>query len=255
MKNIDLHTHTTFSDGSFSPQKIVDLAIKQKIRAFAITDHNSILGVEKAIKYARGKNIEVIPGIEIECSENSINIKKIHIIGLFIDYTNQNLISFSLKYRNPRFSCLLRIIKIFLRRRFFGNLLAKLKITFIKKPKIKNNLQITLNQAISIIKSAGGIAFLAHPGMIDERRLKDLLIKFISYGGDGIETDYPYYKVFRIDKLKSDNYNKKMKIIASKKRLLASGGSDFHGYGRNTPLGECGVDEKYLEKLKKIKSK
>ena len=94
MKKIDLHVHTNFSfDADFSPEKIIDLALKKGLKVIAITDHNSLQGIEKALEYAKSKKIRVIPGIEISCTESS-SLKEIHILGLFIDYKNESLKKF-----------------------------------------------------------------------------------------------------------------------------------------------------------------
>ena len=85
---IDLHTHTYFSDGSFSPTEVVNTAIERKVKYLAITDHDNIDGINEALKAAKGGEIVVIPGIEIaakvKCSENEI-----HIVGLYLDPKDQ----------------------------------------------------------------------------------------------------------------------------------------------------------------------
>ena len=82
---IDLHTHTKFSDGEYTPEKCIDLAMSKGINALAITDHDTADGLEVAEEYAKGKDILLIPGIELEA-----NVPKgqMHILGLFIDYKN-----------------------------------------------------------------------------------------------------------------------------------------------------------------------
>lgn len=85
MKTIDLHLHTTASDGNLSSKELIDLAIKRRIKAIAITDHDSVSGIEEALEYAKNKNIKVIPGVEISCFEPDLYENIIHIIGLFIN--------------------------------------------------------------------------------------------------------------------------------------------------------------------------
>ena len=84
MNYIDLHVHSTASDGSFSPSEVVDLAKNAGLSAFALTDHDTIGGVSEAMEHARQiGDIEVIPGTELSCYYKD---REIHIVGLFVDY-------------------------------------------------------------------------------------------------------------------------------------------------------------------------
>ena len=107
MKKIDLHVHTKFSsDADFSPEKIIDWALKKRLGTIAITDHDTLEGLEVALEYAKNKKINIIPGVEISCIESS-GPAKIHIIGLFIDYKNESLKKFLTKSPNP----MMKVIK------------------------------------------------------------------------------------------------------------------------------------------------
>lgn len=99
MDFVDLHIHTNFSDGGLSPKEVIDLAIKSRLSAIAITDHNTIAACSSAIEYSKDKNIEVIPGIEISCHEKELGYFEIHVVGLFIDFNDKNLIEFC-KHKN-----------------------------------------------------------------------------------------------------------------------------------------------------------
>ena len=81
---IDLHSHTTASDGEFKPKELIDKAIQKEISVLAITDHDTIDSLDEAIDYAKNKEIEVVPGIEFSAK---VDIGKMHILGLYIDYT------------------------------------------------------------------------------------------------------------------------------------------------------------------------
>lgn len=87
---IDLHIHSTASDGKLTPTELIDLAIKSKIKAIAIADHDNIDGIEEAIRYSKDKNIEFVPGIEFSANPGNL-AKEIHIVGLFIDYKNKEI--------------------------------------------------------------------------------------------------------------------------------------------------------------------
>ena len=99
---IDLHIHTNKSDGVLSPEEVVDIAIEKGIKAIAITDHDVVDGVSEAIEHAKGKSIDIIPGIEIGCDESDNGFKEIHVIGLFVDYKNKDLIRFTEEIKNQR---------------------------------------------------------------------------------------------------------------------------------------------------------
>lgn len=87
MSKVDLHIHSKFSDdGEFTPEEIVDMAVSNGVTKIAITDHNSVKGVERAINYSQGKNIEIVPGIEIDCTYKEVDF---HILGYGIDYKDK----------------------------------------------------------------------------------------------------------------------------------------------------------------------
>ena len=81
MFRIDLHTHTTFSDGTMTPKELIDYAVKKNVQAIAVTDHDNFDGVPEAVLYGEKYNIEVIKGIEMS---TDIENKDIHIVGFFI---------------------------------------------------------------------------------------------------------------------------------------------------------------------------
>ena len=89
MKNIDLQCHTTASDGAFAPKELVELALKKGLKAIAITDHDSVSGIDEALRAAKGKSIEVIPGVEISCDD--MGFVDTHILGLFISHKSPAL--------------------------------------------------------------------------------------------------------------------------------------------------------------------
>ena len=81
MKIVDLHVHSNKSDGTLSPSELVDLAVQKGLSAFALTDHDTTAGLDEAIEYAKGRNIEVIPGIEFSTEYEG---RDIHVLGLAI---------------------------------------------------------------------------------------------------------------------------------------------------------------------------
>ena len=83
MKYVDLHVHSNASDGTLSPEELVDYAIQKQLSAFALTDHDTIDGLKPALARADGRDIEIIPGIELSTEYKG---RDIHIVGLFIRY-------------------------------------------------------------------------------------------------------------------------------------------------------------------------
>ena len=90
MNIVDLHVHSTCSDGTLTPTELVDYAIEKGLSAFALTDHDTTDGLMEAMEYAKDKGIEVIPGIEFSTEYES---KDIHILGLYIDFNKQKACS------------------------------------------------------------------------------------------------------------------------------------------------------------------
>ena len=99
MQAIDLHVHSTFSDGTLTPTELVDLAIKSNLEAFALTDHDTTDGIEEAYTASVGKDIEVIPGIEFSTEYKK---KDIHILGYYINPYNEKFSKKVVEFRNSR---------------------------------------------------------------------------------------------------------------------------------------------------------
>jgi len=276
---IDLHCHSNASDGSLSPEELVMKAFDFGIASFALTDHDTISGLREAKSTAEKVGIELISGIEFSCDYDG---GELHILGLFIDETNPELLKVIKtleEYRKERNEKLLELltkqgIKINMddlfchndrienigkpnfARALYKNGYVKNEFEAYSKYLSEANLKsierkkISDKEALDIIHTAGGLAVLAHPDQLGIKEHK-LLINFISdlkeKGLDGIEIFYTGYK---------KNIIKRYKGIARKYSLLYSGGSDFHGeskYRRNK-LGFYGekkvIPQEILDKMK-----
>jgi len=286
---IDLHIHTNKSDGVLSPEEVVDIAIEKGIKAIAITDHDVVDGVSEAIEHAKGKSIDIIPGIEIGCDESDNGFKEIHVIGLFVDYKNKDLIRFTEEIKNQRrnqkreminklnklgyaisFDEVAKSVKGAFGRPHISKMLIKKypdqfssiqevfgKLVGVGKPAYVDRKKIGgMKTAIEIIKKAGGLSFLAHPGVYKKEDSLGLINVFKAVGGEGIETYYPYHiicPVLGISKKENSELIHFYQDVVRKMELLESGGSDFHGGDRNT-LGEIKIPDEILLRLKdKIK--
>lgn len=273
---IDMHIHTTFSDGTYTPSNVIDLAHKTGLKAIAITDHDTIDGIQFAKQKAKDLNIELIEGIEFSCGYNSIEI---HILGYFLDITNKDFLSLldSLKKtrdkRNKELIKKLQSIGIKLclddvASVCGGNLITKAHFAkalvekgYAKttqdafniylgknKPAYISRDLIDYKQAIKYIKNTGGKAVLAHPYIykLSEKELETLIKNLKENNIDGIECYYPS---------NTTNQTNHLLNLAKKYNLKITAGSDFHGDNRKeVTLGNIflqnKVDYNILENFK-----
>ena len=281
MKNIDLQTHTTASDGKLTPTELVKLAIKKKLGAIAITDHDSVNGIDEALKAAKGK-IEIIPGVEISCDDPGFI--DTHILGLFINHKSKvlnNLLKKAQKYREQQKKGIIKkfqklgfkitykevrdlaqgeigrphIAKIILKNNpdkvssfdeVFDKYLAVGKLVYVER---RN--KISIKEAIKSIHAAGGLAFISHPGVYNNFKIDKFIDYFLKNGGDGIETYYAYETSrYHTGRKTGNAIIKKFRKIAKERNILETGGSDFHGR-EEQELGKLKVPYSVLVDLKK----
>lgn len=240
----DLHTHTYFSDGFNSPEKLVDKAKNRGIKILSITDHDNTKGISEAAEYAKKFEIEVIPGVEIS---TDIRDTEVHILGYFIDPTNTDLEHYLIFFREERFKRAVRMVKklnilglditiddvmVFAKNSAIGRphiaqaLLAKGQVksffeAFYKfignhAPAYERKVHLSPQSAFKIISDAGGLSFIAHPGNMPEILIKEL----IDAGVDGIEVIHPSHSPEQVRFYRG---------IVNEYFLLESGGSDYHG--------------------------
>lgn len=274
---IDLHTHTTFSDGTYTPKELITLAYKKNLKAIAITDHDTIDGIYYAEQTAKNLNIELVKGIEFSAAYKDTEI---HILGYFLDITNKNLLKILKDLEKTRYERNLQIIKKlndigldislnYVKSTSGGGLITKahfgmalIKKGYVKtmkdafniylgkgKPAYVKRVLISHQEAIQAISNADGVSSLAHP-MIYGISFKDLdkAIKDLKDAGlKSIECYYPS------NTLKQTNF---LLSLAKKYNLKITGGSDFHGNNRpNVSLGNIFLDKQInYQILKNLKS-
>ena len=265
---VDLHVHSTCSDGTFTPEELVDYAMEKGLRAFALTDHDTVNGLDRAIRYAEGSPAdapspqvpEVIPGIELSTEYQG---KDIHMVGLFIDYHQPDFAHYledfihSRENRNEKMCALLREHNIDItyeallaefpgavitRAHFARYLLSHGYIQSMKEafdryvgdhcPCFVPREKVTPAQAVELILGAGGVPVLAHPILyhMSDERLDNLVAELKSIGLVGIEAIYSTYNTAE---------ERQIRGLASKYDLKISGGSDFHG--ANKPKIDLGT--------------
>ncbi|MDO8741135.1 MAG: PHP domain-containing protein [Candidatus Woesearchaeota archaeon] len=267
MKNADLHTHSIYSDGIFTPKELAKKAKEKGIKYLALTDHNSVEGVREAVMYGKELGIEIIPGVEVLSDWGEV-------IGYFIDINNEGLLNIlehnKKEVNNGTRFCIQELRKLGvdisyeevkkefpkypMMYFFVAQILVKkdlLKSTdelcgkYIGKLfTIKYNLLKT-EEVISAIRHAGGVAVLSHPfvGANYKKEFK-YMHNLVSAGLAGIEIENGYYKNY-----KKEIKNKILKL-AKKYNLILTSGSDFHGGIVKSNLGDCMCDENVVKNMK-----
>ena len=251
MKIVDLHTHTTASDGSYTPTELVRYAKKKGLSAIAITDHDTVAGVEEASMEGEELGIRVIPGAELSTRVDDCDV---HMTSLFINCKNKRLIkrlddmAASRQERNYKMVDKLHEAGFQIERRDLdalgeGKILARGHIAQILiargyATELKEALRKYLSkgtpgyvqkevlspeECIQLVHDAGGLIFVAHLHQIDPQdpeHCKDVARRLIRMGADGLETQYCEF---------DDEWRQATEQIAQECGCLRSGGSDFHG--------------------------
>ena len=250
---IDMHLHSSYSDGTETPAQIFERAKSLGIKTISITDHDSIKGIKEEIDLAKKYGIQLIKGVELSTFSNI----EIHILGYDFDENNeqlkQSLEEFSQK-RIERVHLILEKLKKYNinldyeeleKSQSIGRLhVAKLMIQkgyvsgipeAFDKYLGSNGVayfpskRITPFEGIKLIAQAGGVPVIAHPlRLLQSRKLEDLIIGLKPYGLKGIEAYYPTHEEKTI---------KAILDLANKYKLLPTGGTDFHGKNRNIEMG------------------
>lgn len=278
MKAVDLHVHSNKSDGSVSPSKLAELAAKKGLRAFALTDHDTIDGLDEAVAAAASyPELEVIPGIELSSEYHG---KDIHIVGLYLDHHNEDFLAqlhvfqHSRVVRNEKMCNNLREAGIDitfdkLQAQYAGSVITRahyarylLSHGYVQSlPEAFDRYvgdhtryfvpreKITPMQAVELIRKADGIPILAHPTLyhMSEAHLEELIVLLKDAGLVGMECIYSTY---------TPAEERDMKRLADRFGLLYSGGSDFHGKAKpklelGTGYGHLFVPETILDELRR----
>lgn len=275
MSYIDLHVHSNKSDGTYAPAELIPLAKAADLSAFALTDHDTVAGVAEARAAGEQAGIRVIAGVELSAAYEG---KDIHIVGLNLDETSEELLSTMAYYRQARESRNDKMA-LLLQKKGFDVTPAKLRERFpdavITRAHYARYLMeqgyiesiadafahyigdggpcyvpkeyIPLEQAIALILRAGGHPVLAHP--FQYRLAGDELEKLVRIakecGLQGIEALYSTH---------SDIQTRYVKELAAKNDLFISGGSDFHGSNKpkislGTGYGNLRIPEALLANI------
>jgi len=263
----DLHLHTNTSDGSCRPFEVVDMAAELGFSAIAISDHDSVSGIDEALERAKERGLELIPAIELSAELNS---QEIHILGYFFDHHNRIFEKKLEKFRDYRQKRVrVMIAKLqgtgievdleeFMRQyqnQSIGRLhLAQYLVSkgFVRgikeafnrylgfeKPAYASKYNLSPSKACQLIREAGGISVLAHPHLL---RKDEMIPKLVEDGIEGLEAYYSY-----IPESVIDHYRQMAKDLG----VLVSGGSDCHQHNKEQLLiGGVRLPYSYVDEMK-----
>ena len=272
---VDLHIHTSYSDGVFSPEKIVDTAIDAGLGAIAITDHDTILSYNLAAEYANDKSLEIIPGVEINTLYKGYEV---HILGYFMDLNNSDFQKLLKTQQQARIKQTKEILTLLAKKEGikipFDNIVKQVaEGGSIGRPHIAKAITnaggtssvieaynkyinddsnvyvqrktVSPFDAVEVIYDAGGIPVFAHPYDVD---IADNLTKeMMNFGLRGLEAYHRKHSPAIIEYFST---------LAEKYGLIVTGGSDFHApnpLNGNVILGKNFIPEWIYDELIKEK--
>ncbi len=265
----DLHLHSTASDGRLSPEQVVDMAAVKGLEVIALTDHDSVSGVDVAIARAAAyPHLQVIPGVEINTDLAS---GELHVLGYFIDHHDREFTDSLEKIRESRVGRAMKMVEklrnlglpldwqrvqnlakgesicrphiaqamlekgyVLTEREAFERYIGRNGPAYVEREKVQPV------DAVIMIKKARGIPVLAHPAEIQQ--LDELLIELIAAGLAGLETYYGNYNADTIQRLEA---------VAAQYKLITTGGSDYHHFGNGVeaPMGSVNVPRQSVDNL------
>ncbi len=278
-KGIDLHTHTRYSDGKLSPRELLNMAREKNLGAIAITDHDTLDGFKEYLSYGEDFGLEVVPGIEFGVkNEKERHLSEVHVLGYLVDYKDEAFLRTLDKLNESKDKWLYDQVKILndsgfsltvdevkevadavARRPHVWKVIQRNnpnKITmdeFFRRTSfggdmyVQRGFELSLEDCIKLIKDAGGISMLAHPGFYDI----DIVMRHaVNAGINGIEVNYNYSG---FGESKSQETVNRINSLAERYGLLKTGGSDFHDNVHGNDLGSVHVPYSFLEEMKRVR--
>jgi predicted metal-dependent phosphoesterase TrpH len=268
---LDLHVHTTFSDGDMTPGEMVSEAMRIGLAGIGIADHDSIGGVAEAAEAAGSSGFKVVAGVELSTSDGKTDV---HVLGYMIDPENENLLSYIRLFKDARMKRGLTMVdklremgvnvdpdlvlqianggsvgrphvaEALLRGGFvetyeeaFRKYIGFDSPAYVPKYALKPEL------AFQLIAEAGGVGGIAHPGTL---RRDELITDFVSCGMKALEVYHPKH---------SEKHTAHYQRMAQKMGLVATGGSDTHGRrDGNLLLGTCTVPVSTIDEMRKARA-
>jgi len=249
---VDLHLHTRYSDGSWTPAELCQAAARRQLTAIAVTDHDTLDGIPEVLAAGQQHGVEVLPAVEITCR---VNTREIHLLGYFPGATWQNpelhaVLDHAKRVRRKRVGAMVAQLNelgidlttaevlagspcgtvgrphvaLALRQRGVVKSVEEAFDRFLKsgKPGYVERYRMEAAEAIALIKRAGGVAVLAHPGL---GQADDAIHNLVQQGLAGLEVWHCRHTPTQIEHYRA---------LAERFHLLVTGGSDCHGtiYGK-----------------------
>lgn len=268
MNDADLHLHTTASDGALTPSEVVRRAAEAGFETIAVTDHDTVSGIEEALEAGRAYGVRVIPGIELSLRHDG---EEIHLLGYGIDVTSPHLLDHLRRFRHDREQRLAAMIERLQALGYavtvedvleqadggspgrphvaralvtkgylasvpeaFEQLLAEGRPAYVPRRKVG------LAEGVALVHAAGGAAVCAHPGLY--RKGSSAVEALVAVGVDGIEV---------IHSAHSEEETRRWEAFTREKGLIRTGGSDCHGPGvkREVYLGRFRIPAAWVAEL------
>ena len=249
---IELHTHTTYSDGILTPQQLVERAAKAGVKALAITDHDTLHGWDEAIAAALPHEMEIVPGVELSTVYNG---RSLHILGY---YPQKDLLEAPLaerlagrKRRAQKMADNLAAMGYPLELEYIhGNMAlgrphianAMVRAGYINstqeaferfigedKPAYVHYEKFSAQEGIRLIRSCGGVPVWAHPYLFAGGKVEEVLPELVKAGLMGVEVYHPHHAANKVNCLKQ---------LCQQYDLLITGGTDYHGCDLEHPENE-----------------
>lgn len=263
----DLHLHTNRSDGYYSPRELIEKVLPLGLKAIAIVDHDEISAIDEAMHYCDANGLEILPGVELSVSYRGMDL---HVLGYCFDHKHPRLVEYLCRFkeeRRKRAELMVQKLKKLGMPISLESVLDKAGEGSIGRPHIANvlidegyvssfqeafnkflgngrpayfdKLKIEVAEALQLVKEAGGICSIAHPGL----ELSDShLLELIKSGADAIEVFHPQH---------NDEKTQQLRDLAENNGVLITGGSDFHGGSKgDDALGKYKVPYANVEKMK-----
>ncbi len=264
---IDLHMHSTYSDGSQTPEELFQEARSLGLTAIALTDHDTIEGVPEFVALGKKYGITAVPGVEISVDTKLPNNGHMHILGLLIDPLHKplrNTLNFLQEQRNIRAQKIIRklnelnlpvtmaelmeeagegsigrphVAKILLRKGYVSSIQEAFDLYLAKgKPAYMDKVKLGETEAVKMIHDARGLAILAHPHLMNYDTFEEAaerILELKTLGLDGFEV---YYSGMPRE------YTEKLLALAEKHNFAISGGSDYHGRNKDRVKMGSGMD-------------
>ena len=266
----DLHIHTVASDGLLNPAEVVELAAQKRLKALAVTDHDTVAAVAEIMFFGKQAGIKVFSGIEFSTEYND---SEVHILGYCFDTRADTIRQLIRKLQESRFTRMEKLIaklqslgysisldevlrqaggaapgrphaaRVLVEKGYFKTIREVFSALLEKgRPAYTERFKLTPQEAITAIRAAGGFASWAHPGLSGK---KEFLADFINCGLQGIEVSHPEHTAAQEGLYRS---------LCKRYGLVVTGGSDFHGQNENNShdLALHGLNEQELDAFSRL---